>query len=205
MRCMKKNVGLFDKKISIRLLLSFVIVILGSIEYTYSQKVAIKNNTLYDAVQIPNLNLEIAISPRISLDLNYAYNPFQINENKKWKLSGTQPEIRYWTKKRFKGHFFGIHGGYSIFNIGGIDIQNPVFEDLGSHRFQGTLYNAGLTYGFLWRFSSHWGLETFVGVGYARLNYDKYKCVTCGEKLGTYITEYFGPTKAGISLVYLIK
>jgi outer membrane protein OmpA-like peptidoglycan-associated protein len=41
-----------------------------------------------------------------------------------------------------------------------------------------------------------------VGVGYAYLDYDKYSCETCGDKLGSETRNWFGPTKAGITLIY---
>ncbi|MEG0725802.1 MAG: DUF3575 domain-containing protein, partial [Mucinivorans sp.] len=30
-------------------------------------------------------------------------------------------------------------------------------------------------------------------------------CPTCGKNLGREVKNYFGPTKAGISLIYVIK
>ena len=48
-------------------------------------------------------------------------------------------------------------------------------------------------------------IEANLGIGYARLHYDKYKCQKCGEKIGTESRNYFGPTKAGISLIYYLK
>ena len=41
--------------------------------------------------------------------------------------------------------------------------------------------------------------------GYIYTNYDKYECATCGKFKGSQDKHYFGPTKAGISLIYIIK
>jgi hypothetical protein len=52
---------------------------------------------------------------------------------------------------------------------------------------------------------NRWGLEATVGVGYAYLDYDKYPCAKCGRKIGSASEHYFGPTKAGITLIFMIK
>ena len=50
-----------------------------------------------------------------------------------------------------------------------------------------------------------WSLEASVGVGYARIVYDKYPCTQCGTKEKEDNKNYFGPTKASVSLIYVIK
>ena len=44
-----------------------------------------------------------------------------------------------------------------------------------------------------------------VGLGYARIEYEKYPCAECGSKLKDTGRNYFGPTKAALSIIYLIK
>ena len=62
-----------------------------------------------------------------------------------------------------------------------------------------------MSYGYQFILGRYWNLELNVGIGYARLKYDKYECRTCGEKVGTESKGYLGPTKAGISLIYILK
>lgn len=50
-----------------------------------------------------------------------------------------------------------------------------------------------------------WSIEASVGLGYARILYDKYPCTTCGTKQKDASKNYLGPTKASVSLIYLIK
>lgn len=50
-----------------------------------------------------------------------------------------------------------------------------------------------------------WNLEATIGLGYIYTQYDKYECATCGKFKGNKDKHYFGPTKAGISLIYIIK
>ena len=35
--------------------------------------------------------------------------------------------------------------------------------------------------------------------------YDKFYCPTCGERVDHYRTGYVGPTKVGVSIIYLLK
>ena len=76
---------------------------------------------------------------------------------------------------------------------------------LGNYRYDGKIYGAGISYGYHWILKNRWSMEATIGAGYARLNYDKYVCGKCGEKLGHNNKNYFGPTKIGLSIIYTIK
>lgn len=76
---------------------------------------------------------------------------------------------------------------------------------MGDRRYQGCLYGAGVSYGFLWLIGKRWNLELTLGVGYARLEYDRYVRQKCGRFLGKGHENYFGPTKVGISFGFVIK
>ena len=72
-------------------------------------------------------------------------------------------------------------------------------------KFAIKIYGAGISYGYHWILKNRWSMEATIGAGYARLNYDKYACGKCGEKLGHNNKNYFGPTKIGLSIIYTIK
>lgn len=63
----------------------------------------------------------------------------------------------------------------------------------------------GISYGYTWILGKRWNLEANIGAGYIYTKYDKYECKTCGRFKGNQKKHYFGPTKAGISLIYIIK
>ena len=44
-----------------------------------------------------------------------------------------------------------------------------------------------------------------LGIGYVHTRYDKYKCTTCGKKEGKGDADYIGPTRAAISIIYMLK
>ena len=128
-------------------------------------------------------------------------DPVRVRSNaggyRKLKHFLVQPELRYWKNIAFQGSFFGAHLIYGMYNVGGCDIGS-----LKDYRYQGDAYGAGLSYGYRWDLSPHWKMEATAGVGYVRLDGDKYECGDCGRHLNATVTDYFGPTKIGLSLIY---
>lgn len=177
--------------------LLFFIMLIASYA-SFGQKVGIKTNLLYDATATINLGVEFGLGERTTLDVSGNYSGWMFNKEKNtsYKHWLIQPEFRYWLCDRFIGHFVGVHAGYTAY-----DWSNTVFSNA---RYDGTAFGAGLSYGYQFYLGKHWNLETTLGLGYALRNYDRYNGLTNvyegKEKRG-----YWGPTKAGITLIYLIK
>ena len=170
----------------------------------YGQKVALKTNLVADATTTINLAAEFGIKPKSTLDIYVNYNPWSLGNNKLFKHVLIQPEYRFWFCERFSGSFFGIHAHAGIFNVGGVNMPFGIWNKLESNRYEGEFIGAGVSYGYQWVISSHWNLEANIGAGYAYINYDRYKCKTCGKLQDKNKSKhYIGPTKAAISLVYL--
>ena len=148
----------------------------------YLPKFAIKTNALYWATSTPNLGFEVGLAKKLTLDISGNYNPWKFGDDRQIKHWLVQPELRYWLCERFNGSFFGLHGHYD-----------------------GNVYGAGISYGYQWIISKRWSMEATIGVGYAHLKYDKYARGDGGEKLGHNNRNYFGPTKVGLSFIYIIK
>lgn len=167
----------------------------------YAQKVAVKSNLLYDATSTINLGVEAGLSKKLTLDVSGNYNPWKFKDNAKIKHWLVQPELRYWLCERFNGHFFGLHAHYAEYNVGGIKF----ISGLKHNRYEGNLYGAGLSYGYQWLLSNRWSIEAVLGIGWAHLDYGKYPCETCGKKIKDETKDYFGVTKAAVSIIYFIK
>ncbi|WP_295940333.1 DUF3575 domain-containing protein [uncultured Alistipes sp.] len=184
-----------DKKI----ILLFIALV--SCTLVSGQKVALKNNLLMDAMASPNLGIEFKTGKRTTLEIPASLNLWSFSSDKKFKHVAVQPEFRWWSCQPFAGHFWGIHAHYASYNVGGI---GP-FTTIKDNRYDGWLAGAGFTYGYNWVLGRRWSLEATVGVGYAYMSYDKYGCGKCQplDKRGT--KHYFGPTKIGLTLVFLIK
>ena len=73
------------------------------------------------------------------------------------------------------------------------------------NRYQGHLYGGGISIGHSWILKKRWSIEASLGLGYAHIVYEKYPCATCGTKLKDGNKSYFGPTKASVALIYVIK
>ncbi|MCD7977089.1 MAG: DUF3575 domain-containing protein [Tannerellaceae bacterium] len=162
------------------------------------QTVAVKTNLLYDLTTTINLEGEVKIAPGWTLGLSGNYNPWNFSNDKKIKHWLIQPEVRYWLCESFAGHFFGAHLHYGEYNVGNI-------LGIKGYRYDGNLYGAGLSYGYQWLLNKRWSIEGTLGVGFAHLDREKFTCGACGEKLNERTKNYIGPTRAAISLIYIIK
>ena len=190
--------------INIKKSILFFLCIILSLRMVYAQSIGIKSNVLQDMTTTLNLGLEFSISRKASIDIPINYNPWNFNDGKRFKSLGVQPELRYWLCQKFNGHFVGIHSHYSLFNIGNLPFK-LAGNNLRESRYEGYLYGAGLSYGYQWALNKRWGIELTAGLGYARVEYKKYPCGNCGSVLKKSHKNYYGPTKAGLSLIYLIK
>lgn len=172
--------------------------------------VGVKTNLLYGAATLtPNLGAEIGLGRHTTLELSGSYNPWNLNgtqaDNTKLVHWIGQAEFRYFTCERFNGHFLGVHGLYSMFNIGGHELPLLLGKGSKEYRYEGSAYGAGLSYGYQFVLGRHWNLELSVGVGYMQIKYDQYDCPHCGDLKGQFTRNYIGPTKAAVSLIYIIK
>lgn len=171
---------------------------------------AVKTNLLYGGYAFtPNLGVEFGLGRRTTLDVAGSYNWFNLdgvkNNNKKLVHWIVQPEFRYFLCERFNGHFFGVHALYSRYNIGGHNLPLLFGRGSADFRHEGWAAGLGVTYGYQFMLGKRWNLELSAGLGYANLQYDKYDCPKCSSKIGVEKKNYFGPTKAAISLIYIIK
>lgn len=189
-------------KIALLLVTTLCIVTNG-----YSQKIGLKTNALYWATATPNIGVEIALNPKWTLDVSGGYNPWNFDNNKKFKHWAAQTEARYWLCDVFEGHFLGVHAQGGQFNIGKMGLPNFVFgKNSKDYRYQGYFVGGGISYGYQWILSPRWNIEANIGVGYNYMKYDKIEPCNCGETLEREkSSNYFGPTKIGLSFIYIIK
>lgn len=163
----------------------------------FAQSVGLKTNALYLGTASPNLGVEFSIGKKFSMSIEGSYNPFAFKPDMFWKHWFVQPELRWWYCHRYAGSFWGVHPFFAEYNIS--------VPDITKFRYEGNLYGAGISYGYSWILNNKWNLEASLGAGYALMNYDKYECGECGEKLGEFKRNYIGPTKAAISLIYYFR
>lgn len=168
-----------------------------------AQRVAVKTNLLYDASATVNLGVEIPLAKKWSFDISGNYNAWDFSGGRKWRHILVQPEARYWLCESMNGHFFGLHAHWSKFNIAKVKMPFGLWKELRDKRYEGDLWGAGITYGYALPVGRHWNLEGALGVGYARVIYDKYPCASCGRRIDSGKDNYFGITKLALSIAYV--
>ncbi len=172
-----------------------------------AQKVAVKSNLAHWGVLAsPNGAVEIKLAKHWTADLYGGFNFWKFsNGEMKVKHWMVQPELRYWFCEAFTGTFIGLHAHGGQYNIGKINIPVGRFKSFKERRFQGPFYGVGLSIGHQWILSPHWSIETSIGGGWAQTPYRKYPCTECGSLLAEGTYNYFGVTRATLSLIYMIK
>ena len=187
-----------------KLIRLFLLIAVASMADAVQAQVAIKNNLLYDANRTPNLGVEVGLSRKSTAQIFYGLNPWKYSDNKQMRHWLVMPEYRWWTCSKFNGHFFGIHAMGGEFNVQGIDDTfGLIKEDIEHKHYEGWYIGGGITYGYQWILGKHWNLEASVGFGYDYIQFKEYECGECGSFKRKDHTNYIGPTKLALSMLYL--
>ena len=183
----------------------FLLLLLFRLADLHSQTLAVKNDLLTGALSSPNLSVEVKLSDRFTLEAGFHYNPFPAGGDKRWKHWFVQPELRYWMCQPFGGHFFGAHLMYGVYNAGDMKLPLGLFKGVRSSRYEGDFLGLGVSYGYHFILSPRWSIGTSLGVGFLHIGYERYRCLHCGEQTGGGYKNFIAPTRAAVSLVYLIN
>lgn len=167
---------------------------------------AIKTNLFYDALLAPSLGVEVRMGKHLTLDIPVVYKPFTIDKEgvRETRLFSVQPEVRFW-QDPFNRHFIGAHLIYAQYNLGGFKPPFGLYPDLNEYRHAGHFYGVGFSYGYHAFLSKSFSFEFTLGVGYGYADYKRYTCRDCSKYVDKGYKHYFGPTKLGVSLVYMLK
>ena len=169
---------------------------------------ALKTNLLFDALLMPNIEVELPIGKHNRYSLNGELMfPWWLMDSDKYCLQILMGglEGRYWLGSResrmnrevLTGHFLGLYAGG-----GKYDLQ------WDRNGYQGEFFiAAGISYGYAHSIARNLRLEYNIGIGLLRTNYrhyharDNYRTLLWQEN-GRYT--WFGPTKVKISLAWLL-
>lgn len=167
----------------------------GNASVSSGRYMALKTNVAYDAIGVLNLDYEVQVHSRMTVDIPVMWSLWDAKPDKALRIAAIQPELRWWMgQETGKGHFFGLHAHVGWYNLKWNDRR---YQDTGR-----PLVGAGLSYGYKLPLSEHWGAEFTVGFGYANMKYDTYYNIDNGAQIDTRVRHYWGPTKVGASLVY---
>ena len=163
---------------------------------------AAKTNLLYDAVLLPNIGVEWSFAPQWSAAVNWEYTWLSNDaKHRYWRIYGGDAELRYWfgqaaKEKRLTGHHVGAYGGIVTYDI-----------EFGGTGYQGRpwSYLFGLSYGYAMPIGRRLNLDFEIGLGYLGGKYYEYEPYgNTYHWTETKQRHWFGPTKAGVTLVWLL-
>ena len=160
-----------------------------------------RTNLLYDLLMVPNVGLEFHLGKRFALGLNYCHAWWSNEqENNFWRIYGGDVVLRkYFGGKQswsaLSGHHLGAYGQWYTYD----------FELGAAGQLSEMTYGAGLEYGYTVPLCRSISLDFTLGCGYLTGEYKVYEpedqCYVWQE---TRQRNYIGPTKAEISLIWLL-
>lgn len=162
----------------------------------------ISTNMLFDAALVPNIGVEFYLGKNFSVMANWMYSWWKHDRTHwYWRVYGGYAEGRWWfgEKARLKpltGHHLGLYaqmGSYDL-ELGGRGRLAPRWS-----------YGGGVSYGYSLPVARRINIDFTLGVGYYGGTYKEYVPVgTHYVWQATKKLHWVGPTKAEISLVWLV-
>lgn len=170
----------------------------------------LKTNLLYDVALVPNIGAEFYVGRGWSIGGNWMYAWWKSDKRHNyWRMYGGELDIRKYfgrraSEKPLTGHHLGLYGQIFTydFETGG---RGYMGGKPGGTLWDRMNYAVGLEYGYSLPVGRRLNLDFTVGVGYWGGEYQKY-LPEDGHYVWTETRQrhWFGPTKAEISLVWLL-
>ncbi len=171
---------------------------------------SLKTNILYDAMLISTIGMEVYVGGMWSVNANWSYAWWKTDRRHRyWRYYGGDFSVRRWfgakaAAKPLTGHHLGLYGQALIydFEFGG---KGQMAGKPGASLWESCNWGVGVDYGFSLPIARRLNIDFTIGVGYVGGKYYDYKPID-----GHYVWQatkkrrWFGPTKAEISLVWLI-
>ena len=171
---------------------------------------AMRTNMLFDALLIPNIGVEMYLGKRWSVAANWMYGWWKTDRRHwYWRAYGGDIAIRKWwgkasEEKPLTGHHVGIYGQIFThdFETGG---RGYMGGKPGGTLWDKMNYIVGAEYGYSLPIARRLNIDFTIGAGYWGGIYHEYK-----PEADYYVWQstkerrWIGPTKAEISLVWLI-
>jgi len=170
----------------------------------------VRSNMLFDALALPNIGVEFYLGNRLSIGGNWLYAWWSRNaRHRYWRAYGGELFSRRWFGsaahgKPLTGHHLGIYGQIYTYDFewGG---KGEMGGKPGSNLWEKAQWGAGIEYGYSFPVGRRINIDCSLGLGYTTGYYHTYKPVdTHYVWQSTHRRKWFGPTKAEISLVWLI-
>lgn len=163
----------------------------------------IKTNAVALGLLILNAAVEWQMSDLLSVNIPVYYSAADyFSNNRKFRILGTQPELRFWPLKG-KGLFAGIHFGVASYNfaLSGNDWR---IQDHNGHT---PALGGGISLGYRTTFcrNKRFHLEFSIGAGAYRAHYDKFHNDAAGTFHSTVDKTFIGIDNVAVSFSYMFN
>ena len=169
----------------------------------WSHKLYIKTNAIGLGMLVLNAAVEYGFSDLFSFNLPVYYSGANyFSRRTKFRILGTQPELRIWPTEN-RRFFAGVHFGVASYNFaiksGGYRIQD--------HNGNTPALGGGISVGYRMPFcrNKHFLLEFAIGAGAYRAYYDKFNNSGSGAYHSTVRETYIGIDNAAVSFTYMFN
>lgn len=171
---------------------------------------SVKTNMLYDILALPDVGVEFYLGRNWSIAANWMYGWWDSNRRHRyWRAYGGDIAVRKWfgraaDEKPLTGHHLGLYGQILTydFEFGG---KGQMAGEPGKPLWSRPSYATGVEYGYSLPIARRLNIDFTIGIGYLGGKYYEYEPID-----GHYVWQatkqrhWFGPTKAEISLVWLL-
>lgn len=173
-------------------------------------QLAIKSNLLYDAALVPNIGVEFYLGRGWTIGASYMHAWWKSDRRHNyWRTYGAELDVRKYfgrlaKRKPLAGHHIGLYAQALTydFELGG---KGYMGGKPGGSLFDKASYGVGIEYGYSLPIGRRLNLDFGIGIGYLGGEYRVYDPMdTHYVWRQTKHRHWFGPTKAEVSLVWLI-
>lgn len=172
----------------------------------------LKTNLLYDALALPSLGAEFYVGKNWSVGINGTYGWWDRDRSHRyWRAYGADLNVRRWfgakaAEKPLTGHHLGLYAGVLTYDFE-FGHTGYMGGKPGGDLIDRCNYFGGVEYGYSLPIGRRLNIDFTIGLGYMGGKYVKYEPCPSGNEYvwrSTHRLSWFGPTKAEISLVWLI-
>ena len=171
---------------------------------------ALKTNLLYDVALVPNMGAEFYVGKNWSVGANWMYAWWKNDHaGKYWRIYGGDIYARRWFGKKAEekpltGHHVGVYAQMLTYDFC-LGNRGYMGGTPGGNFWDKASWAAGIEYGYSHPISRRLNLDFTIGIGYLQGKYHEYIPEDdCYVWQTTKNRKWFGPTKAEVSLVWLL-
>ena len=171
--------------------------------HSFWSKWFVTTNMLYDAALTPNIGVGISIADRFTVQADWMYARWSNRDKRRyWRIYGGDLEVRYRIGPHVKGsplggHYVGVYGSLACYDFQAGCNHTGVLSDKYN-------YAVGVSYTYSLPISTHFNIDFNLGLGYLWGTYKKHTPIDdCDVWLSTHKLGWVGPTRVGVTLVWL--